>query len=129
MFSRVSSQVKGNPLPQLWNPHFRNQGWGIYVNIYHYAPFFLSNPMLKDSKLNSDISSHSTSPSVHFKGKIYINKVGNLWWNPQDHLRIPMTWPSRCFLFIEIVFPQGNTDPGLFIKSAFKASNAPELLG
>ncbi|MBW0464516.1 hypothetical protein O181_004231 [Austropuccinia psidii MF-1] len=65
--SRVSPQVKGNPFPQLWTPHCRNQEWGIYGIIYHYAPFFLRNPIVTLSRLHSFISSHITISPVHLK--------------------------------------------------------------
>ncbi|MBW0534667.1 hypothetical protein O181_074382 [Austropuccinia psidii MF-1] len=48
-------QLKQNPFPQLWTQHCRNQEWGIYGIIYHYPPFFLINPMVTLSRLNSII--------------------------------------------------------------------------
>ncbi|MBW0465213.1 hypothetical protein O181_004928 [Austropuccinia psidii MF-1] len=135
MSRRDSPQVKGRTFPSLCTPHCRNQEWGVHGIIYHYAPFFLRNKMETLSRLNSVISSHVTSPSVHLEGKKHLTKVGNAWWSPQEHSRIPITRPSRCWLFILTVFLQGNTGPG-FLKDSSKRSSpvpkesrAPQLLG
>ncbi|MBW0548574.1 hypothetical protein O181_088289 [Austropuccinia psidii MF-1] len=67
--------------------------------IYHYAPCVLSNPIITLSRLNSVTSVTVTSPSVYFKGKTHLTQAYNALWNPQDHSRIPITWPSRCWIF------------------------------
>ncbi|MBW0588708.1 hypothetical protein O181_128423 [Austropuccinia psidii MF-1] len=90
--------------PQLWTPYCRNQEWGIYGLIYHYAPFFLRNPMVTLSRLHSNFQSLVINPSVHFEGKTYLTKVGNAWWNPEGHSRVPTPLLSSF----------GYFTPGLF---------------
>ncbi|MBW0464700.1 hypothetical protein O181_004415 [Austropuccinia psidii MF-1] len=46
---------KGKPFTSVIDHALQGQGMGIYSIIYHYAPFFLRNPMVKLSRINSVI--------------------------------------------------------------------------
>ncbi|MBW0466186.1 hypothetical protein O181_005901 [Austropuccinia psidii MF-1] len=63
---RVSPQDKSNPF-QKWAQGCRNQEWVICGIIYHYAPFFLGNPVVLLSGLQLIILNQVTNPSIHFK--------------------------------------------------------------
>ncbi|MBW0558536.1 hypothetical protein O181_098251 [Austropuccinia psidii MF-1] len=52
-----------------------NQGWCIYGIKYHYAPFFLSSPMVKVSGPNYIILIQVPKSITHFKGRLFSHLV------------------------------------------------------
>ncbi|MBW0508901.1 hypothetical protein O181_048616 [Austropuccinia psidii MF-1] len=86
---KIVPSSQGKAFPSLMEPLLQEPGMGIYGIIYNYAPFFLSNPMVKISSLLFSFSSLVNIISIHFKGKTHLTQVGNAWWNPEGHLRTP----------------------------------------
>ncbi|MBW0560089.1 hypothetical protein O181_099804 [Austropuccinia psidii MF-1] len=92
---------RGRPFLSQCTPYSRIQEWCIYCIIYHYAPFLLrkSNgdifrPQLHDYK-------SSTQSIINFKGGSFSYFSLEIPWQlPEDHLRIPTTWPCRGWVVI-----------------------------
>ncbi|MBW0552050.1 hypothetical protein O181_091765 [Austropuccinia psidii MF-1] len=65
-----SPPVQGKTFLSSMHSILKDQEWGMYGIIYHYAPFLLRNPMVPLSEPNCIIPIQIPSPSPFFKKDI-----------------------------------------------------------
>ncbi|MBW0494290.1 hypothetical protein O181_034005 [Austropuccinia psidii MF-1] len=75
--SKDSPPVQGNTSLSSMHSVLKDQEWCIYVIIYHYAPFFLSNLMVTLSRSNYVIPNKVPNPSPILKEDISAIQSGN----------------------------------------------------
>ncbi|MBW0491532.1 hypothetical protein O181_031247 [Austropuccinia psidii MF-1] len=81
------------PIPSC-TPYSRMQEWCIYGIIYHYAPFFLNNPMV----MFSGPKPRSQNSSPILKEDSSAHQSSNPWWLSEDLFRTPTPWPRRSWV-------------------------------
>ncbi|MBW0482219.1 hypothetical protein O181_021934 [Austropuccinia psidii MF-1] len=72
------------------------------VHIWYYIPLCT----IFDQRFNGDVfrakfhifKSRSQSPTPISKEDSLTHQSGNLWWQSEDHSRIPITWPCRSWV-------------------------------
>ncbi|MBW0469280.1 hypothetical protein O181_008995 [Austropuccinia psidii MF-1] len=67
---RFPLKIRDTSGPTQWAQVCRNQEWCIYGIIYHYAPFFLRNPMVMFSGHNYSIPNQVKKSITHLKDRI-----------------------------------------------------------
>ncbi|MBW0462536.1 hypothetical protein O181_002251 [Austropuccinia psidii MF-1] len=75
--ARIPLQFRGRFLLPQFIPYSRIQEWCIYGIIYHYAPFFLSNPIVTFSGPNYMIPNKVPNPSPISKEDFSAIQSGN----------------------------------------------------
>ncbi|MBW0468568.1 hypothetical protein O181_008283 [Austropuccinia psidii MF-1] len=75
----VTLKIKESFDPAQWTQVCRIQDWFKYGIIYHYAPFFLSNPMVMDSGLHYVISEKVPKFITPFLRKTSVIQYFNPW--------------------------------------------------
>ncbi|MBW0499240.1 hypothetical protein O181_038955 [Austropuccinia psidii MF-1] len=75
--SRIPLKLRGRLFLPQCTPYSRIQEWCIYGIIYHYAPFFLRNPMVKFSGPNYLIPDQVPNPSPIWKEDVSAIQSGN----------------------------------------------------
>ncbi|MBW0501374.1 hypothetical protein O181_041089 [Austropuccinia psidii MF-1] len=105
----VPLKIRETSGPAQWTQVSRHQEWCIYGILYHYAPFFLRNSMVKLSGLHYSISNQGSKPITHFEGRLQLVIITingsdqKIIWGPQL-----LGFPAISYV-IPKVFPQGNT--------------------
>ncbi|MBW0524224.1 hypothetical protein O181_063939 [Austropuccinia psidii MF-1] len=75
--SKDSPPVQGKTFLSSMHSVLKDEEWCIYGIIYHYAPFFLSNPMVKLSGTNYMIQNQVPNPSLILKVDFPAIQSGN----------------------------------------------------
>ncbi|MBW0525927.1 hypothetical protein O181_065642 [Austropuccinia psidii MF-1] len=75
--SKNSPSFRGRPFLPQCTPYSRIQEWCIYGIIYHYAPFFLGNPMMTFSGPNYVIPNKVPNPLPILKEDVSAIQFGN----------------------------------------------------
>ncbi|MBW0536092.1 hypothetical protein O181_075807 [Austropuccinia psidii MF-1] len=98
---KIPLSFRGRIFLSQYTPYSRIQEWCIYGIIYHYAPFFLSNPIVTFSGPDYMIPNQVPNPSpILKKGSFSYFSLAIPWWLPEDHSTIPTTLPCRGWAVI-----------------------------
>ncbi|MBW0484883.1 hypothetical protein O181_024598 [Austropuccinia psidii MF-1] len=104
------------------------------VHIWYYIPLCT----IFAQELNGDTfrtqlhlsKSRSQNPTSISKEDFLTHQSGNLWWQSEDHSRIPITWPCRSWVGNSFrIIPRAIIRGYTLFQSAFKASSISILLG
>ncbi|MBW0555826.1 hypothetical protein O181_095541 [Austropuccinia psidii MF-1] len=91
---KLSLHFKGNSSIPPCTLYSRLQEWCIYGIIYHYAPFFLSNSMVKFSGPNYIFPIKFPKSNAHFEGGL----LNSSFWKSMAAIRRPFKHPNLLAL-------------------------------